>query len=199
MNQQLSTSLSILSLGASFGVFCLSIAVSARDAAAQSRSAWSALKSGQAVAILRHAKAPKRPGSVRSKGPRTVNLWDCSSQRNLSTAGRAQAQRIGRAFRKRGISSARIISSAYCRTADTARLLGLGGIQTDYDLNALSKPTARQQTAGFRTLIRNAPAGTATVLVTHKTNIRALIGVTPASGETLIVTRSGKVLGRMRK
>ncbi|MEM8976627.1 MAG: histidine phosphatase family protein [Pseudomonadota bacterium] len=179
-------------------LFSVALCFSIVDAQAQSRAAWSALKSGKAVALLRHAKAPLRPGAVKQKGPRIVNLMDCSSQRNLSAAGRAQARRIGRAFRKRGISSARIISSAYCRTVDTARLLALGGVQTNYDINALSRPTARQQTAGFRALLRNAPSGMATILITHKSNIRALIGIGPASGETIIVTRSGRVLGRMR-
>lgn len=165
---------------------------------AQSRSAWRALASGQAIAIMRHAKAPRARGAKRGKGPKVVNLMDCGSQRNLSGAGRAQAARIGRAFKRRGIRSARIISSAYCRTMDTARLLGLGSPSWSYDLNALSKPTARQQTSGFRALLRNAPAGIATILVTHKTNIRALVGVTPASGETLIVNRRGRILGRLR-
>ena len=179
-------------------VFGLLLAAVSKDASAQSRSAWEALKRGQAVAIVRHAKAPKKPGAPRPKGPIMVNLWDCSTQRNLSLAGRAQAKRIGQAFRRRGISSARVISSAYCRTVETARLMGLGTVETNYDLNALSKPTAAQQTAGFRSLMRSAPAGAVTILVTHKTNIRALVGISPSSGETLIVSKSGKVLGRMK-
>ncbi|MEM8627024.1 MAG: histidine phosphatase family protein [Pseudomonadota bacterium] len=179
-------------------LFTLAFAVS--PAASQSAAAWNALKSGKAVAIMRHAKAPHPRGAKRTnKGVRMVNLWTCAGQRNLSAAGRAQAQRIGAHLRRRGIGSARIISSAYCRTKDTASLLGLGGVSTDYTLNALSKPSARQQTAGFRALIRSAPAGMPTILVTHKTNIRALTGVTPSSGETLIVNRRGRVIGRFKR
>lgn len=170
----------------------------APPADAQSRGAWAALASGDAVAVVRHAKAPHAPGRRRTRGPKVVNLMDCGSQRNLSAAGRAQAARIGAALKRRGVRSARVISSAYCRTMDTARLLGLGFVTWNYDLNALSKPTAGRQTAGFRALLRGAPRGVATVLVTHKTNIRALTGVTPASGETLIVNRRGRILARLR-
>ncbi|MEO0729654.1 MAG: histidine phosphatase family protein [Pseudomonadota bacterium] len=169
----------------------------ASPADANSR-AFSALAKGQAVAIVRHAKAPHPKGRKRVRGTKVVNLMSCASQRNLSAAGRRQAARIGAALKRRGVRSARIISSAYCRTMDTARLLNLGSVSWNYDLNALSKPTARRQTAGFRSLLRNAPAGRATIIVTHKTNIRALTGVTPASGETLIVNRKGRVLARLR-
>jgi phosphohistidine phosphatase SixA len=167
-------------------------------AEAQTRSVWQALKTGQAVALLRHAKAPAQRGQRRVRGPILVNLMDCSSQRNLSQAGRAQAARIGRYLRSRGVTSARVVSSAYCRTADTARLLGFGGVSFDYDLNALSRPTAGAQTAGLRRLIRSAPPGLATILVTHKTNIRAATGVSPADGEAIVVNRRGRVIGRIR-
>ncbi|MEL6226231.1 MAG: histidine phosphatase family protein [Pseudomonadota bacterium] len=165
---------------------------------AQSARAWQALARGEAVAIVRHAKAPHARGRRRSRGPKLVNLMDCGSQRNLSAAGRAQARRIGAALRRRGVANAQVISSYYCRTMETARLLGFGWVSWDYDLNALSRPTARQQTAGLRALVRGAPRGRPRILVTHKTNIRALTGVTPKSGETLIVSRTGKVIGRLR-
>lgn len=172
--------------------------VLADPVSAQSERVWQALKSGQAVALLRHAKAPRTGPRRRSRGPVVVNLMDCGSQRNLSSAGRAQAVRIGRYYRRRGVRTARVISSAYCRTADTARLLGFGGVSFDYDLNALSRPTAGAQTAALRGMIRSARAGTATILVTHKTNIRAAVGVTPAAGEAVVVNRRGRVIGRIR-
>lgn len=181
--------------------FCLmsaAVLVSTIPASAQSQRVWQALRTGQAVALLRHAKAPRTGPRRRSRQPVVVNLMNCASQRNLSTAGRAQARRIGAYYRRRGIRSARVISSAYCRTADTARLLGFGGVSFDYDLNALSRPTAGSQTSGLRRLIRGATSGQATILVTHKTNIRAATGVTPASGDAVVVNRRGRVIGRIR-
>ncbi|TIM16559.1 MAG: histidine phosphatase family protein, partial [Mesorhizobium sp.] len=70
---------------------------------------WAALRSGKAIALLRHAAAP---GSGDSPGFR---LGDCSTQRNLSAEGRAQSRAIGDLFRANGISSAAVYSSQWCR------------------------------------------------------------------------------------
>lgn len=179
-------------------VSALAVLTGPRTAEAQSARIWQALRSGEAVALMRHAKAPEPAGVRRTRGPIVVNLLDCSSQRNLSPGGRAQADRIGRYYRARGVTSARVVSSAYCRTAETARLLGLGGVSFDYDLNALSRPTAAAQTTGLRRLIQSAPMGTPTILVTHQTNIRAATGISPADGEAIVVDRRGRVMGRIR-
>ncbi len=176
-----------------FAIFCALMAnVSADPANAQSQKIWRAFASGQLVGLMRHAKAPG------NKEPGPVSLWDCSTQRNLSGAGRAQARRTGAYLRRRGISGATIYSSQFCRCADTARLLGLGSVWTDSRVNALQKGAAGStQTAGLRSLIANAATGSATIIVTHKTNIRAVTGRTPGSGETLLVNRRGRVVARI--
>ena len=159
----------------------------------QSRNLWKALASGQAVGLMRHASAPG------SKEPANFNLYSCATQRNLSAGGRAQARRTGAYFRKMGVKSAAIYSSAFCRCKQTAQLLRLGSVSVSNKLNALSKGSKdSSQTASLASLIRNARRGGATILVTHMTNIKSLTGITPSSGETLIVNRSGKVLGRIR-
>jgi hypothetical protein len=60
--------------------------------AASEAAAWEALRTGSVV-LFRHATAP---GSGDAAGMR---LGDCSTQRNLDAAGRAQAARIGEAIR----------------------------------------------------------------------------------------------------
>ena len=47
--------------------------------------------------------------------PPDARLDDCTTQRNLDEAGRAQAARIGQAFRKNGIVVGRVRSSPRCR------------------------------------------------------------------------------------
>ncbi len=178
----------------SFALALIALAVIAPPdvAEAQSRKLWKALATGQAIALMRHARAPGKKDSP------NINLYDCSTQRNLSSGGRAQARRTGAYFRKRGIRSANVFSSAWCRCKQTAQLLGFGGVSVTSTLNALAKgPTAQAQTSGLAALIRNASTSGATILVTHKTNIKALTGITPASGETLIVNRSSRVIGRI--
>lgn len=164
---------------------------------ASTENVWTALKSGGAVGLMRHAVAPG------TTDPADFKLNKCSTQRNLSAAGRAQAKRIGSWFRKNGIVSANVLTSAFCRCQDTARLLGLGGAKTRAWLNALAKEKvpARKQMAGLAAFIRSAKAGRPAILVTHKWNIARLVGITPASGETIVVRAgsSGKfsVVGRI--
>ena len=59
-------------------------------------SVWQVLREPGAVVVLRHSYAP---GGF---DPPDARLDDCSTQRNLDENGRAQARRIGEAFRASG-------------------------------------------------------------------------------------------------
>lgn len=176
------------------GAFLL---VLSNTAPASAENVWTALKSGGAVGLMRHAVAPG------TTDPANFKLNKCSTQRNLSAAGRAQAKRIGSWFRKNGIASANVLTSAFCRCQDTARLLGLGGAKTKAWLNALAKEKvpARKQMAGLAAFVRSAKSGKPAILVTHKWNIARLVGITPASGETIVVRAASggtiSVVGRI--
>jgi phosphohistidine phosphatase SixA len=74
------------------------------------------LRAGGVVLALRHALAP---GTFDPPGFR---LGDCSTQRNLSDEGRAQARRVGTWFEARKLKPARVRSSPWCRCVDTATL-----------------------------------------------------------------------------
>ncbi len=57
--------------------------------------------------------------------PGSEQIWaldDCSTQRNLSDAGRREARQIGLAFRARGVVVDRVLASPWCRCVETARL-----------------------------------------------------------------------------
>jgi broad specificity phosphatase PhoE len=155
---------------------------------------WQALRSGAAVALMRHAEAPG------TGDPAGFRLDDCASQRNLSAAGREQAARLGARFRSNGIAAAEIRSSAWCRCRDTATGLGLGPVQTDSALNSFfeTPAAATESTAALRRLIAALPAGKPAVLVSHQVNITALTGIYPRSGEMVVLQRDGlTVLGRL--
>ncbi len=51
-----------------------------------------------------------------------VDLEDCSTQRNLNDAGRADARAIGEAFQTLDIPVGEVWASPYCRVVDTAEL-----------------------------------------------------------------------------
>jgi broad specificity phosphatase PhoE len=156
---------------------------------------WQALRSGEAVALLRHAEAPG------TGDPPGFRLEACATQRNLSPAGRAQAARLGALFRANGIDNAETRSSQWCRCRDTAAALGLGPVRDAPVLNSFfgSPQAASTQTAALRVLIESLPAGQPAVLVTHQVNITALTGIYPGSGEVIVVARQGyRVLGRIK-
>lgn len=155
---------------------------------------WQALRSGAAVALVRHAEAPG------IGDPPGFRLDECGTQRNLSAEGRAQAVRLGEAFRREGIASAEIRSSAWCRCRDTATGLALGPVQVAPALNSFfgASASAVDRTAALRQLIAGLPADRPAVLVTHQVNITALTGVYPRSGEVIVLRRDGlAVLGRL--
>lgn len=158
---------------------------------------WQALRSGTAVGLIRHALAPG------GGDPAHFQVEDCATQRNLSAAGRQQARAIGAAFRRNGITTARVLSSRWCRCLDTARLLDLGPVEPFPPLDSFfSYPErADAQMAALREFLSRTYAGPPRVLVTHQVNITALTNIMPRSGELIIVQplTGGRiqVLGRL--
>ena len=175
----------------------LSASLSSAGAAEKSETElWRALASGQAVALLRHATAPG------FSDPPNFDLDDCSTQRNLSEEGRAEAARIGDAFRANGIEQAVVLSSQWCRALDTARLLDLGAVTPTPALNSFfeDRSSRAAQTQAVQQLIRDAAGKRPRVFVTHQVNITALSGQSSASGELIVVrSRNGSMqtLGRI--
>ena len=117
-------------------VFCYS---TTGVAAAEEAVLWRALASKGHVALLRHAIAPG------TGDPPDFAVGDCSTQRNLSQEGRAQAERIGDRFRDNGVEAARVVSSQWCRCLDTAELLGLGAVEELPLLNSFYQRTERRK------------------------------------------------------
>jgi phosphohistidine phosphatase SixA len=168
-------------------------AVDAQDA----RLLWEAIRTGNAVALIRHTEAPG------IGDPANFSLDDCATQRNLSYLGRQQAAGIGDNFRRNGITRAEVFSSAWCRCRDTAELLALGPVKTLPSLNSFfTEPDRREpQTEALRAWLGEPAARAPLVLVSHQVNITALTGVYPATGEIIVVRPEAdgsiNVLGRL--
>ncbi|MGQ3052798.1 MAG: histidine phosphatase family protein [Roseateles sp.] len=161
--------------------------------------AWSFdLRDGD-VAIYRHALAPG------GGDPSALRLGDCSTQRNLSDAGREQARRLGEMLRQRlgELQIAEVWASPWCRALDTARLAfpgmtvreqpAFGSFFQHPEREAQMLGAARQLLVGWR-----GPG--VLVVVTHQVTITGLSSVFPASGEGIAMRWShgdGKVLGRL--
>ena len=157
--------------------------------------AWQTIRPGSVV-LFRHALAPG------GGDPPGWRLNDCSTQRNLSAEGQAQARRIGEAFRQRRIDVSTVWSSQWCRTRETADLAFPGQWVDQPPFNSFFGTPAQgaAQTRAALDLLLSRPGRGVTVVITHQVNITALTGVFPGSGEGVVVDTSGqalKVLGRV--
>jgi len=162
------------------------------EVAVASEALWSLLKQGGQVILIRHTLTTPGVGD-----PPGMRLADCGTQRNLSEEGRAHARRIGEEFRRRGIPVERVLSSPWCRCLETARL-AFGKAEVSQPLSNLfgRHENRESQVQRMREILKQKFKGNL-VLVTHGSTILALTGVSPGTGEMVIVSRDGKVAGRL--
>ena len=148
--------------------------------------AWALLKQPGHVVFMRHSDAP---GSGGYGDPPGYRLDDCATQRNLSDEGRAHARRTGEAFRKHGIAFDRVLTSPWCRCKETAQL-ALGKEAQIYAplSNLVGRSEHRdEQVKALKAYLAGLQPDTRVLFVTHGVVIGALTGVSPASGEMVIV------------
>ena len=130
------------------------------------------LRQGGYVIYIRHAKTDF------SQKDTTSNYDDCTKQRNLTDAGRAQASAIGAAVKSLGIPISRVIASPYCRTRETAEL-AFGSYE-----RANHYETAKSMTAN---LLAAPPAeGANTVIVAHGFILRDIAHMILEEGDAYI-------------
>jgi phosphohistidine phosphatase SixA len=156
------------------------------------------INTGGHVLMIRHAYAPG------SGDPANFRIGDCATQRNLNDTGRAQARNIGRWLRARGIDTARVFSSQWCRCLETARLIGLGPVSELPALNSFfDRPQdAKANLTAVREFLSKQPAdGGLILLVTHFVTISGITGESVSSGEGVVLRLKGNggfgVLGRL--
>ncbi|PTT92429.1 histidine phosphatase family protein [Pelomonas sp. HMWF004] len=148
------------------------------------------------VLLMRHATAPG------GGDPSGFTLGDCSTQRNLSDEGRAQARHIGQQLRALRLPVAAVWHSQWCRTRETAELMAVGPCQPEPLFNSFFDDPGREQafTAQARQRLAAWANPAALLVVTHQVNITALSGVFPSSGEIVAMrfdSPAGRVLGQL--
>ncbi len=142
------------------------------------------------VLLMRHAIAPG------TNDPSGFRLGDCSTQRNLSEAGRDQARAIGARLREADVVPYVVATSQWCRARDTAELLALGPPEEWPEINSFFAGRGDRAAQTEATLARIAalPDDAVALLVTHQVNITALTGIVPQSGEIIVTRRDGNAL-----
>jgi phosphohistidine phosphatase SixA len=147
-----------------------------------------ALKEGGVALVMRHAITEKTTD-------REEEVGDCSTQRNLSDEGRAQARAIGRDIEALGVPVDEVLASPLCRTTETAEL-AFGDAEPSMALLSAVEGASAADMRRIERLRRmaNAPDGSAKALVTHTANIGGAFGESVQEGD-IVVVRGGEVLG----
>ena len=159
-------------------------------AARADEAVWKRIAQGGVAVMIRHAQTVPGVGD-----PQGFRIGDCATQRNLSAEGRAQARRLGAAFKARGIAPARVLSSQWCRCIDTA-VEAFGRHAEEPALNSFFEERSGEpgQSAAVRKLIAGVKRGEVLVLVTHQVNITALEGAPVSQGEMFVFAPAGKTV-----
>ncbi len=154
---------------------------------------WDKLAANNAkgyVLLLRHALAPG------SGDPANFKLNDCSTQRNLSEQGRADAKDIGAWLKSKKVKIHRVESSRWCRAKETAKLMDIGNVKLNKNLDSLfnaADPVKHPQTAAVRKqIVSHRNQDGLLVMVGHFVNIGAIVGSGVDSGEGVLVRANAK-------
>ena len=135
------------------------------------------------VIFLRHALAPG------NGDPKTFDLDDCRTQRNLDETGRRQARAIGKRIAAAKLNLAGIYSSEWCRCLETAQLLDLGVVTPFDGLNSFYQSLAPRDAtlAKLKLKLGNLPLdGAPLIMVTHYVTIQAVTNIAVPSGGAVL-------------
>ena len=149
------------------------------------------------VLLMRHALAPG------VGDPPNLKVGDCSTQRNLNEEGRTQAREMGQWLQRREIKILRVETSRWCRANETAKLLNIGTVRPNKNLDSLFQETnlnSHPQTANIKKrIINHRNTRGLLVFVGHFVNFQAVAQTSLESGEGVLVraTSTGeiKILG----
>ena len=149
------------------------------------------LKSGGNLIFIRHAYAPG------GGDPENFNIYDCSTQRNLSESGRIQSRKIGNFFAENKIKIENVYSSEWCRCKETASL-AFENFKTKSFLNSFFSSKFAQnknsQMRDFQKFLLDWDEKTNLIFVTHYVVISEILGYPSSSGEIVISNKNFKII-----
>ena len=134
------------------------------------------LRAGGYVVVFRH-------GATHADQADTdpLNLDDVTKQRQLDDKGRADAKKVGDAFKAARVPIGKSISSRFARAVETARLIGGKDPEPTPDVSegglVVSPNENNRRAQALRAIAAAPPAvSTNTLVVTHKPNILDAFG-----------------------
>ena len=149
------------------------------------------LKVGGKLIFIRHAYAPG------GGDPENFNIYDCSTQRNLSESGRIQSRKIGNFFTENKIKIEKVYSSEWCRCKETASL-AFKNFKTKSFLNSFFSSKFAQnknsQMRDFQKFLLDWDEKTNLIFVTHYVVISEILDYPSSSGEIVISNKNFKII-----
>ena len=149
------------------------------------------LKKDGKLIFIRHAYAPG------GGDPDNFDINDCNTQRNLSDAGREQANKIGSFFKSNKILIDKVYSSEWCRCKETAQI-AFNKFETKNFLNSFFSSKFAQnkesQIKKLKEFIINWDGKNNVIFVTHYVVISEILNYAPSSGEIIISDKELKVI-----
>ena len=144
------------------------------------------LRQGGYVIIVRHA--------ITNHNEQDTGPDNCVTQRNLNSAGRKQAETIGKAIKLLNIPVGEIYSSSYCRCIETAEL-AFGEPETLLELSSFMREDASEKTRrvdAIRRLLGDSPKpDTNTFLVSHLRLLHRASNIKLSEGEAAMFLPEG--------
>ena len=149
------------------------------------------LKAGGKLIFIRHAYAPG------GGDPENFNIYNCSTQRNLSESGRIQSKKIGNFFKENEVEIKNVYSSEWCRCKETATL-AFKEFETKSFLNSFFSSkfahNRNSQMREFQKFLLEWDKKTNLIFVTHYVVITEILGYPPSSGEIVISNQNLKII-----
>ncbi len=152
------------------------------------------LRKGGCIVLIRHSMTVPGIGD-----PPGMRLEDCTTQRDLSAEGRAQARRVGQWFRRHQLVPTAVRSSQWCRCLNTAKEAfsrnNFGQeipVQPWVALNSFFQghgnrdQQLQEAAAAARVLAQKKIPGQFEVWVTHQVVVSTLTGTYLSMGEMIV-------------
>ena len=176
-------------------ILILSISLTSSVKADSKKNIIEKLKAGGNLIFIRHAYAPG------GGDPENFNIYDCSTQRNLSESGRIQSKKIGNFFKENKIKIKNVYSSEWCRCKETASL-AFKSFKTKSFLNSFFSSKfahkKKSQIKDFQKFLNNWDKKNNLIFITHYVVISEILDYPPSSGEIVVSDKNLKIIDTLQ-
>ena len=176
-------------------ILILSISLTSSVKADSKKNIIENLKAGGNLIFIRHAYAPG------GGDPENFNIYDCSTQRNLSESGRIQSKKIGNFFKENKIKIKNVYSSEWCRCKETASL-AFKSFKTKSFLNSFFSSKfahkKKSQIKDFQKFLNNWDKKNNLIFITHYVVISEILNYPPSSGEIVVADKNLKIIDTLQ-